>query len=239
MASPAIADRASWTRGKRQAEHPLVNGLRNYFTGVTSSTAFGNPIVSSTGAQGPTQWGAAQGGKGAGLANGIWAWSWSTIPTFATFGPLTLFAAIHLDSNSLQGTFVGINQDLTTDAGVHLCVGATAGDANGNNLVGLHGGVGWKPSGIAIGVGSHTVAMTDDTSGLVFYIDGARVATAAASAYSGTLGNPVFGIGAQNNTATGKSLATGARVAMAAAWSRVLTDAEIQVLHLNPFILVT
>lgn len=217
-------------------QHPLTQALLNFFTPY--SPVYGPTLLypATRGAHKVTAWGRGMTGAGSNISNACTT-AWLTSRP-AAFQPCTLFAAIHLDTNSEQGSFVGINSASNADDGIHLTVGSTAGNANGNNLIGLHGGVGWTSSAIAIGVGSHTVAMTDDaTAGFVFYVDGRQVATAAATT-AGTIGaTPVVISMAQATAGVSGSVScsTGVSVVAAAAWSRILTKNEVGMLHHDPF----
>lgn len=217
-------------------QHPLVQGLINFFAPFNPVHGSTRTHATTRGAHKVTAWGRGMTGPGDSISNACIQANLPSRP--AAFRPLTLFAAVHLDTTSEHGSFVGLNSAANADDGIHLCVGATAGDANGNNLIGLHGGVGWTTSGIAIGAGSHTVAMTDDaTAGFVFYIDGRQVATASA-ATAGTIGStPVALSLAQVTSAVSNEISctTGVSIAAAALWSRILTKPEIGMLHHDPF----
>lgn len=217
-------------------QHPLLEGLINFFAPFNPVHGRTRVHATTRGVHKVTAWGRGMTGPGNNINSACIQANLSNRP--AAYRPLTLFAAVHLDTNSEHGSFVGLNSAANADDGVHLCVGATAGDANGNNLVGLHGGVGWTTSGVAIGVGSHTVAMTDDaTAGFVFYVDGRQVATVAA-ATAGTIGStPVALSLAQVTSSISNTISctTGVSIAAAALWSRVLPANSIAMLHHDPF----
>lgn len=146
--------------------------------------------------------------------------------------PASLFAAVHIDTTSEQGSFGGINTP-TADAGFHIGVGSGTFDSAGNALIVLHGGEAWKNSGVSIGTGSHTVGVTATTSGEEFYIDGLQAATGGPSNLGS--GTHFISMAAMSSGATPRSLTSGVVVAMVAVWYRQLTAAEMAVLHEDPY----
>lgn len=142
--------------------------------------------------------------------------------------PNTLWAAVWLPSASLQGTFVGLNQNPTADAGIHVGVGNSTMDNTGNNIIGLVGGLVWRVPGVAIGTGAHTVAMViDENAGYDFYVDGTFVG-AVGSYVPALTGTAVMNTMAE---ATGTRTLSGGAVVHAATWNRELVPAELAELH--------
>lgn len=144
--------------------------------------------------------------------------------------PNTLWAAVWLPSASLQGTFVGLNQNPTADAGMHLGVGDSTMDNAGNNIICLLGGLLWRVPGAAIGTGAHTVAVVINVNAAYdFYIDGGFVGQVAAYVPS-LSGRAVMNTMAE--TAGTRTLSGGA-VVHAATWNRELTRSELVELHVR------
>lgn len=108
---------------------------------------------------------------------------------------ISLECTVNLSSSVLSGTFISLGNAST---GLGIGVGGSTHDNQGNNLIALAETIAWKPTNIAIGLGTHHIGLVyrgaTDKSWL-FYLDGALVATLGATNINPPTGQGNIGSG--------------------------------------------
>lgn len=142
---------------------------------------------------------------------------------------MTMWALVFLPGNS-RGCFMHTGSSAWT--GYSLGVGNGDFDNTGNNLIGLHDGLGWINTATAIGYGWHSVAyrLLEGTRSL--WIDGKVVHDAFGA--PGDPSDAAFYIGGHPYSA--RRGITG-RVAMVYVYDRPITAANMRALHRDPYLL--
>lgn len=213
------------------AFHPLSSRIINAAWGSPLRDLWGRLPVDAVGTRPDHD------GRNGCIGNG----SFNTTPQYfqgkslvVTNGRVSLFALISLDTTSERGIVVGVGSGTNTDSGFTIGVGATAPNAVGNNVTGVRGGINFTQSGAAIGVGLHSIAMTNDGTTVRWYVDGAERATGGTGATYNISGNSrliMMNHGA--STTTGPS--AGVHVYFGAAWAKILPKEQIMMLHRDPW----
>jgi len=142
---------------------------------------------------------------------------------------LTLWAYIYLPGTS-RGAF--FHTGTSSNAGYSLGVGSGTMDAVGNDLITLIDGKAWASSGVAIGYGWHSVALTATNGAERMFIDGRLIYGPQAGWNPNPPADTVLYIGGHPWT-TSRGI-TG-RIGAAYVYSRPLLAAEMRALHADPY----
>lgn len=218
------------------SDHPIAHRLGNAAWGYPLRDLYGVAAINSPANRTFRQ----ANGFSAGQSGTITAHVFPFYADLASNRPVTILAFVWLTSTSTQGIAVEVIDTGLADTGLGVGIGATAPNANGNNICGVRGGINYSNAGgQAIGTGLHSIGYSTDGSSLQqWWIDGRRVSTTGtgASYNIGGTGRTVLAL--LNHSTQSSWPRAGFDVGFAAAWARVLAPDEMATMHVDPFCIV-